>query len=94
MSKAVNFSFVTQILLLFACLPLNKEYQGDNCCIEPPAFGQPRDEETAHFLGCGWSLWLSGEYSCKNPATDDLTANFTITYDDDIEKVTMMTWLK
>jgi hypothetical protein len=48
-----------------------------------PGFGTPRSEETAYFLGCGWSFWLADEYPCENPTTDDLIANFTFFFSGD-----------
>jgi hypothetical protein len=47
------------------------------------AFGKPRAEETAYFLGCGWSFWLSDDFPCENPKTDDLITNFTFVFSRD-----------
>ena len=46
-----------------------------------PAFGWPRDEETSYFLGCGWSFWLTSEFPCEDPTTDDMIGNFTFIHD-------------
>ena len=53
-----------------------------------PSFGWPRvDRDTAYYLGCGWSLYYSHDYPCKNPETDDMIATFNFTiYDNNINQ--------
>jgi hypothetical protein len=37
----------------------------------PLAHGPPRNEPTAHFLGCGWSFYLSVDHPCLSNTLDD-----------------------
>ena len=37
----------------------------------PLAHGPPRHEPTAHFLGCGWSFYLSVDFPCLSNTLDD-----------------------